>query len=288
MSVLSYREIVGRTLTHRFGEPPTAQRKFILTLDNTAPTVAEIAAIIGIFHGSPHPEYPFLTMTEAQVTEGSPSPFHAEVTYTYEVLEPDERDPNPLARPDIWQFSVSGTSVPALFYYDDTTRKPLVNSAGDYFENVTTDEAECRATISGNRPVFPLATAISVSGAINSDSYLGAPQFSWKCIGISGKQETEVVNDVEINYWSVSIELSYRQAGYTLQLPDIGFTYLDGSDKRRAYVLNDQDERVDSPTPVPLNTDGTMKSPDSTPDIIERRVNPQVAFNTFFGTPNWY
>lgn len=287
MSVLSFREVVGRTLSHRFGEPPTAERKFVLTLDNTAPTVAEAANAVGIFHGSPHPEYPFMTMVDAQMTEGSPSPFHAEITYRYELLEPDERDPNPLARPDVWSFTTSGTSVPALFYYDGTTKKPLVNSAGDAFEGVTTDEAECRASISGNRPVFPLATAVAVTGAINSDTYLGASAYSWKCVGISGQQQSEMVDDVEVNYWAISIELAYRQAGWTLQLPDVGFNFLDGNQRKRCYVLNDDGEKVDSVTPMPLQTDGSMKNPDDPPDIIERRVNPEVSFSSYFGTPSW-
>lgn len=288
MSVLSGREVVGRTLSHRFGEAPRAERKFILTLDNTAPTTAEAIAFVGIFHGAPHPEYPFLTMTDAQMTEGSPSPFHAELTYSYELLEPDERDPNPLARPDVWSFSTSGAAVPALFYYDVDTQKPLVNSAFDYFEGLTTDEAECRATIAGNRATFPLATAISVTNTVNSDSYLGASAHQWKCVGVSGQQQSEVVNDVEINYWAVTIELAFRQTGWNLQLPDIGYNYIDGSEKKRAYVLNEENEQVASANPVALNSDGSLKSAGSLPDILDRRVNPEVAFGTFFGTPNWY
>ena len=287
MTVISFREVVGRSFTHRFGEAPTAELKFVPTLDNTAPTVQEIANVVGIFHGSPHPEYPFLTMTEAQVTEGTPSPFHAEVTYRYELLEPDERDPNPLARPDIWSFSTSGAAVPALFYYDGATQKPLVNSAFDYFEGVTTDSAECRATINGNRPTFPLATAIAVTNTVNSDSYLGASAHQWKCVGIGGQQQSEVVNDVEINYWAVTIELAFRQTGWNLQLPDVGLNYIDGSDKKRAYVLNEEGEKVDSANPVALNSDGSLKAAGSLPDILDRRVNPEVAFGSFFGTPNW-
>lgn len=287
MSVLSGREVIGRTLSHRFGEAPRADRKFILTLDNTAPTVSEIAAFVGIFHGSPHPEYPFLVMTDAQVTEGSPSPFHAEVTYSYELLEPDERDPNPLARPDIWAFSTSGASVPALFYYDGDTQKPLVNSAGDYFEGLETSEAECRATISANRATFPLALAVAVTNTVNSDSYLGASAHQWKCIGISGQQQSEVVNDVEVNYWAITSELAYRQTGWNLQLPDIGYNYIDGGQKKRAYVLDEQGEQVASANPVALNSDGSLKAAGSIPDILDRRVNREANFNTYFGTPNW-
>ena len=288
MSVLSFREVVGRTLSHRFGEPPSSERKFVLTLDNTAPTVAEVANAIGIFHGSPHPEYPFMIMTDAQVAEGSPSPFHAEVTYRYEVLNPDERDPNPLARPDIWSFSTGGAAVPALFYYDGATQKPLVNSAKDYFEGLTTEEGECRATINANRANFPLATAVAVTNTVNSGSYLGASAHHWKCIGISGQQQTEVVNDVEINYWAITTELAYRQTGWNLQLPDVGYNYLEGGEKKRAYVIDpDTNEKVAAVNPVALNSDGTLKAANQLPDILDRRVNREVDFSSYFGTPSW-
>lgn len=292
MSVLSFREVSGRSFSHRFGEAPTAERKFVLTLDNTAPTVAEAANAIGIFHGSPHPEYAFLTMTDAQLTEGSPSPFHAEITYRYEVLNPDERDPNPLARPDVWSFSTGGAAIPALFYWDGTDQKPLVNTAGEIFEGLTTEEAECRATITGNRANFPLATAVAVTNTVNNGTYLGAPAHHWKCIGISGQQQTEVVNDVEINYWAITTELAYRQTGWNLQIPNVGYNaVLLGELKRCTVIFEDEfGERkvLPSAQKMALNSDGTQKLPDTDlPDILNRRVNREVDFSSYFSTPSW-
>jgi hypothetical protein len=286
VSVLAYRELVGRSFSHRFGEAPSAERKFVVTLDCPAVGVQEAANAIGIFHGAGHPEYPFMIMTDAQVAEGTPSPFHAEITYRYEVLNPDERDPNPLARPDVWSFSTGGAAVPALFYYDGATQKPLVNSALDYFEGLTTEEGECRATINAYRPTFPLATAVAVTNTVNQGSYLGAPEHHWKCIGISGQQQTEVVNGVEVNYWAITSELAYRQTGWNLQLPDVGYNYLDGSVKERAYVMF-EGEKVAAVNPVALNSNGSLKAAGTLPDILNRRVNREVNFSTYFGTPSW-
>jgi hypothetical protein len=288
MAVVSWREVSGRSLTHRFGEPPTAERKFVVTLDNTAHSVSEVAGTIGIFHGAPHPEYGFITMTEASMAEGSPSPFHAEVTFRYELLQPDERDPNPLARPDIWSFSTGGASVPALYYWDGNTQKPLVNSAKDYFEGLTTEEGECRASIAGNRANFPLATAVAVTNCVNSGTYLGAPAGRWKCTGISGQQQIEMVNDAEVRYWSITTELVYRQTGWNLFLPDVGYNYLEGGTKKRAYVIDpDSGDKVACVNPVALNSDGTLKAAGTLPDILERRVNREVNFSSYFGTPSW-
>lgn len=288
MAVVGWREVSGRSLTHRFGEPPTADRKFIVTLDNTAHTVAEVAGALGIFHGAPHPEYGFITMTQASMAEGSPSPFHAEVTFSYELLDPDDRDPNPLARPDIWGFSTGGAAVPALFYFDGNTKKPLVNSAKDWFEGLSTEEGECRASISGNRANFPLADAVAVTNCVNSGTYLGAPAGRWKCTGISGQQQIEMVNDAEVRYWSITTELIYRQTGWNLFLPDVGYNYLEGGEKKRAYVIDpDSNDKVACVNPVALNNDGTLKAGGTLPDILERRVNREVDFSSYFGTPSW-
>ena len=288
MAVVAFREISGRSLTHRFGEPPTADRRFIVTLDNTAPMMAEIAEAIGIYHGAPHPEYPFVTMTEGSIAEGSPSPFHAEVTYRYELLQPDERDPNPLARLDTWSFSTGGAAVPALFYWDGDIQKPLVNSAKDYFEGLTTEEGECRATITGNRETFPLDVAIAVTNTVNASDYLGAPPHHWKCVGISGQQQIEMVDGAELRYWAITSELVYRQTGWNLFLPDVGYNYLEGSIKKRAYVIDpDTNDKVACVNPVALNSSGSLKAGSQLPDILERRVNRETDFSTYFGTPAW-
>jgi hypothetical protein len=289
MAVVAWREVSGRSLTHRFGEPPSADRKFIVTLDNRAHSVSEVASAIGIFHGAPHPEYGFITMTEAVMTEGSPTPYHAEVTFRYELLSPDERDPNPLARPDTWSFSTGGAAVPALFYWDGNVQKPLVNSAFDYFEGLTTEEGECRASISGNRATFPLATAVAVTNCVNSGGYLGAPAHHWKCTGISGQQQIEMVNGAEVRYWSITTELVFRQTGWNLQLPDVGFNFLEGGQKKRAWVV-DADEpgiKVPAVNPVALNANGSLKAAGQLPDILTRRVNREVNFSAYFGNPSW-
>ena len=288
MGVLTFHEVSGRTLTHRFGEAPRAERKIVATLDSTAHSTNEVVNAIGIFHGAPHPEYPFLTMTEATMTEGTPSPFHAEVTYTYELIQPDARDPNPLARPDVWSFSTGGAAVPALFYWDGTTQKPLVNSANDYFEGLTTEEGECRATIQANRLSFPLDVAIAVTNTVNASPYLGAPKHHWKCIGISGQQQIELVNGAEIGYWTITSELVYRQTGWNLFLPDVGYNYLEGSVKKRAFVIDaDTNEKVACVNPVALNSNGSLKAANQLPDIRERRVNRETDFDTYFGSPAW-
>lgn len=292
MSVLSTRELVGRSFQHRFGEAPTAERRFAVTLDDPATPTQEIINTIGIAHGAYHPEYTFLRCVEGSVSENSPDPWHAEVSFRYQVPERgnQEFDPNPLARPDVWSFSTGGAQVPALVYYEGSGNgdvRSLTNAAGDFFEGLTMDESEVRASISGNRPTFPLATAAAVTNAVNDAPYLGGPANTWKCTGISAQQTTEVVNDIEINYWQVSVELAYRQSGWSLLLPHVGWHYIDGSDKKICYVYDDEGNKIAASFPQPLNTDGTLKYPGGPgmPDILTRRINPEIDFGTYFGVP---
>ena len=288
MAVLTYREVIPRTFTHRFGESPTAEIKYHCTTNGVTST-QEVLNAIGIFHGASHPEYGYLLCVEGAVNELDP--YHVEVTYSYEVpaIGTEDSDPNPLARADIWSFSTGGAAVPALAYYEGSgngTVRPLMNSAYDFFEGAMTEEAELRATISGNRAVFPIGVAASVTNAVNSDGYLGAAPYQWKCQGISGQQQVEVVNGSELKFWAVSVELAFRQSGWRLMLPDVGYNYIEGSQKKRAYVLDaESGDKLASSNPVALNSNGSLKGPGVAPDILYRRVHSEVAFQPLFGTP---
>jgi hypothetical protein len=295
MAVLSYREVLPRTLSHRFGEAPTAERKFVATLDGATATQT-IINDIGIFHGGAHPEFSYLLCLNVAVSETDA--FHAEVTYSYE--SPQEGTPSfqssPMSRPDIWSFSTSGISVPSFRYYNGTGNsdiKPLINSAGDILEGAQAIEGELKLSIAGNRAAFPIASAVAVTGAVNADSVLGAAAYQWMCHGISGQPATEVVNGVEVNFWQVTAELSYKASGYQLYLPNVGWNYISGSGsdkkKERCYVFEGTD-KIASASVMALNDDGSIRfntdfTGSGAPGIFSRRVNPAVAFSTYFGTP---
>jgi len=292
MSVLAFREVLPRTFTHRFGESPTAERKFVVT--TTQPVAHQLLLnTVGIFHGASHPEFTYLRCTEGSVTE--PDRQHAEITYRYEVPNVGNEDyqPNPLARRDVWSFSVSSAAVPALYYYHGTSNgdiRPLVNAAGDYIEGLQAVEGEIKATITGNRPTFPLSVAGSVTNSINSAPYLGGAAYTWLCQGISAQQQIEVVNDVEVKYWSVSVELVYRSSTWVMKIPHVGWHYITGGSKTKCWVYQGEGgekEKVDASAPQPLTESGNMKYPgaEGNPDQLLRRVHQAIDFTGFFGTP---
>lgn len=293
MAVLSYREVLPRTLSHKFGEAPTAELKHIATLDGPTST-QEIINTVGIFHGSPHPEFSYLLCLNVAVSETDR--FHAEVTCSFE--SPQEGTPSfqssPLARADIWSFSTSGVAVPAFRYYNGSGNsdiKPLINSAGDIIEGAQSIEGELKLSIAGNRANFPIANAVAVTGALNADSFLGAAAYQWMCHGVSGQPAVEVVNGVEVNYWQVVAELSYKASGYQLYLPNVGWNYISDDVKKRCYVFEENGTtQVASASVMALNEDGSIRfntdfTGSGAPEILARRVNPAVNFATYFGTP---
>lgn len=285
MAVINYREVLPRTFAHRFGEPPTAERKYVLTVDEPTAT-QQCINTVGILHGAVHPEYTYLRMIDASVNEQDRQ--HVEISYRYGVTE---LDPNPLARPDIWSFSVGGARVPALSYYHGNGNadiRPLVNAAGDFIEGLETVEAEVRATIAGNRAQFPLAIAAAVTNSINSTPYLGGAAYTWQCAGISGQQATEVVNDVKVDFYQITCELVYRASGWINKIPHVGWHFIEGGKKRKAWCYSeDAAERIDANAPQPLDENGNLKFPGANgiPDQIERRMFPALEFSTYFGTP---
>jgi hypothetical protein len=46
-------------------------------------------------------------------------------------------------------------------------------------------------------------------------------------------------------------------------------------------------EKTDSPSPVALNTNGTMKAAGAPPNILVRRVHRAINFAQFFGVPRF-
>jgi hypothetical protein len=289
MAVISYREL-ARNNTHRFGESPIYRRQFVCTLDTPETASTDMVTACGVAHGAAHPEWALMLVHNLELEEQyEGSRYHALLTAEYELpaageVEQSSWTPSPLTRPDEWSFQTQGAAVPAFFYFDGATKKPLTNSAYDFYQGLTVDEAQTKVIITGNRATFPSAIAAAVTNCVNGSAYLGGGENTWKCQGISGTVKYELVNSVQIKYWEVKAELLYRQTGWNLLLPDIGFNYLEGGEKKRATVKDEENgEYVASANPVALNGSGAQTS--GAPAILNRRIYKQIDFSSYFGTP---
>lgn len=284
MSIVNVIPLPALSASRKFGEAPVIERKWVVEVSDPSITESDIVDAVGVTFLTPLPEQPYCRAMNASVSNYNGSRWHYEVTWTYELPKQENPDPNPLARPDIWKWTTGGLQVPALYYYDGDTLKALQNSANDFFEGATVDISTLQASISSNRATFDYALATLVTNSLNSDTYLGAPPYTWKCSGISGQPQVEVVNEEEMRYWQIEVTLEYRPDGWPLQLPNVGWNYLEGGQKKRAYVVDpDTNEKVPSSNPQPLDGNGGIKS--GAPDIVSRRVHRAVQFAQYFGTP---
>lgn len=289
MAIISATELPTISASRKFGEAPVYQRKFVVEVDDPATSESLITNSCGVAFLDSHPDADYTLAYNVSVSNYGGSRWHYEVTWDYELpkLGRENSAVNPMSRPDIWTFSTGGAAIPALTYFHGSgngDRRVLVNSANDFFEGAMTEESEVRCTIAGNRAAFPIGVARAITNCVNSDAFLGADPYQWKCQGITGQLATEVVDEAEILYWQVTVELVYRASGWRLMLPNVGFNYLDGSVKKRGYVIDpDTGEKVPASNPVSLNTNGSIR--DAAPDILFRRVHPEAAFQPYFGTP---
>jgi len=286
MPVASATEL-ARSLDLELGGRPVARRTWAVTLanntlDGTPPTETEILVECGLDNwGALHPTLTAYGLRKASVTERmQDSPYHVQVVAEYGVCTDNELL-TPLSRTAEWTFDAQPAQVPALYYFDGSTKKPLTNSANDYFEGLTTDEQMIRATIVKNYAALP-SSQILAQNCVNNSTYLGLPQYTWKVAAVKATYTKEVYNNVVFTYWATQVELLYRQTGWNLQLPDVGWNYLEGGQRRRAMVFDNQnDEWIASPNPVGLNGSGGQTL--GVPALLDRRVNPEANFTSLFG-----
>jgi len=284
MAATSFTELATVAASRKFGEPPVFQRKFVVEVDDPTTKQTDIANYPGVAFLQAHPEASYCKAMNVSVANYNGSRWHYEVTWDYELPKQANVDPNPLARADIWKWSTGGLQVPALYYYEGSTLAPIQNSAKDFFEGATADISTLQASISGNRPTFDYGLATTVTNSVNSSSYLGGDPYTWKCSGIAATPAVEVVNEAEIRYWQVEVTLEYRPDGWPLQLPNVGWNYLDGSIKKRCYVIDtDSGDKVPASNPQPLTTGGAIST--GAPTVLVRRVHKAVNFQQYFGTP---
>lgn len=287
MSITRTEEL-ARTFETELGGKPVAKRTWAVTLSNDTlannpPTESELWTALSLDNwAAAHPTMSWLGLRKLSILERfQDSPYHVQVVGEYGVVSANELL-SPTSRTAEWSFESQPSQVPALYYWDGTIRKPLTNSAGDYFEGLTTDEQMVRATMRKNYASFP-KTQMAATNSINSGEYFGCPAHTWKVAGVNSVWTIEPYNNTVFNYWATTCELMYRQSGWNLQLPDVGWNYLADGQKRRAMVFDYENaEWVASANPVALDGNGNQSA---MPAILERRVSNEANFLSLFGTP---
>lgn len=302
MAVKSVVEM-PREFEAEIGRPPVALRRWVCNLTDDAlsnpisdPDLVLATASPGLTWGNTHPTWTWLRLRKVTTSENyEGDPYKALVTAEYSAIRPEEAQ-NPLARDPAWSAEAGSSDVPVLYHYSGVgngTRLPLTNSAYDYYQGLTTQEAIVRVRVRKNygippgqispdiNSVYP-QTQINAINHLNNAEYGGNPAHTYKCTGVTTQLTYEVYGALVYQYWDTTSELTFRQTGWNLQLPDVGFNFLSGGQKRRAMVFDFQNaEWIASPNPVGLDGNGNQTG--GAPAILNRRVLPEANFTSIFG-----
>lgn len=289
-SVVSFKEL-SRKGVFEVRRPRILTREFVAVLSDDALTSApitdtQIATALGVNIGSAHPEYNGYRVRKATLTEGyEGSPYHVHLVAEYGLILASELTA-PTSRPAVWEFVTQAGEVPALYYYEGSgngTTRPLTNSAFDYFPGLVAQEALITAKVTYNFSTLPTSW-IASQNFVNDSGYLGCPAHTIKVIGVTVQQEQEEFGGGPVAYWKATAELGYRQSSHNLLLPDVGWNFIGGGQKRRAMVFDfNNAEWVPSPNPVGLDGNGGLTN--GAPVVLNRRVNPVADFQSLFGSP---
>lgn len=287
MGVASVKEL-SRKAEYEVGQPRKLTREWVCVLTDDTLTGSplsepDVFTAAGVDLGSQHPTYVGYRLRKMTLTEGfDGSPYHVHLAGEYGIITLSELTA-PTSRSAVWDFDSQPGEVPALSYYDGGTLRPLTNSAYDYFPGLVTQESTVVATVQQNFATFP-SSWYGAMNHVNNATYLGCPLHTIKVQKVRVTTVREDFGGAIVSYWGATAELHYRQSGHNLQLPDIGFNFIGGGQKRRAMVFDfENSEWIASPNPVGLDGNGALTL--GVPAILNRRVNPEADFSTIFGTP---
>ena len=295
MAIVSSKELFRKS-TFEIGKVHQFEREWVCVLSDDAiqnpPTELEVLQHLNLDYGTPYPTFPRYGLRKLAVTEGhGDSPYHIHVRAEYGVVLADELL-YPESRAAEWEFDSVPGEVPALAFYEGTgngTLRPLTNSAYDYFQGLVTQESLIVARVTKNfltMSAGPNGWLLS-QNCVNNATYLGLPAHTWKVGKVTVTPVSEEFSGSVRRFWKCVAELHYRQSGHNYQLPDVGFNFLNGNQKRRCMVFDFENaEWIPSPTPVGLNGSGAQTF--AAPAILNRRVNPEIDFASRFGSAPEY
>lgn len=281
MAITGSKELYrGREWSSNYGDVPTYSRVWLVTVDDANQSLNDITNGPGISFLDVHPNDDKARCTEVRAQqEGGDSPYHYRVTFIYKGVT--DADLNPLLRPPQFSFSGSLASAPCFWHYpnnnDNSTKRVILNSAGDPIGGLDRDEAEFTVTISSNEPApFPYAKAQNYVGAINSDVYSGGAARTWKCMSISANRKIEQFMGNQWVYYEVQAALAYRGTGWDLQTWDVGFNQIVNGQRRKIMAGS---EPVSEPAAL---SNGIAKNPGQPPDLMTFRIYKMLPFASAF------
>jgi hypothetical protein len=276
MAVVESREMYrGRGRQTQYGDVPVYTRVFLVTVDSPDTEFQKISEAPEIAWLDPHPENENALLIDSNVQQDGDSPFHYKLTFTYKSGQ--DLGEVPWERPAQFSFNGSLASAPAFWYYpnsgDNSTKRIIINTAGDPIGGLDRDEGEFSVSITINKqPPFDYVKAQNYVGAINSDTWSGGGPKTWKCQSITGNRKIEEVTGTKYVYWETNATLAYRNTGWDLQTWDVGFNELVNG--QRVKIMAGADP-VSEPAAL---SNGSAKTPGQPPDMLTFRIYRTLPF----------
>jgi hypothetical protein len=232
-------------------------RKYLVR--SNSPTFLEepiVAAAVGITRGSPLSIDVNAICQSVSITPGptmTRAPFQAWfATYEFATTAPLPGDDNddPLTTRTVWSIN---PQIQSRYVIKDRLGNLIVNTAGSPFDggipvDVRLGSVTARRNISADG--YDLSTAMTVSGAVNSTTYLGgAPGTVQVDLSASEKYEGGY------HFWEETYTFSFDPKGWQPQPISAGFFQKDGSVLKRILNsdlgdTNDPDAPVQEPEPL--------------------------------------
>lgn len=287
MAIVSVTEL-ARKIEYELGSALKLTREWVCVLsDDTLqgnPTAeTSIFQAVGVDIGFAHPAYTGSRVRKIAITEGyEGSPYHVHVLAEYGPVFLNDLL-LPTSRAYVWEAESSIGEIAATFFWDGAVRRPLTNSAYDFFPGLTTGEGLATLRVTGNFAQWPTAWFVATN-KVNSDQFAGCDPGTLKVVSVKCAQQIEQFGASAVAYWQATAEIQYRETGHAYRLPDIGWNYIAGGQKRRAMVFDEQNSQwIPSPNPIGLDGSGNP-SPTGWPYVLERRMNPESNFTSLFGS----
>jgi hypothetical protein len=285
-----------RSLSGKVQETDAYTRSFLVKAGSLDESLIDISNAPGIALKDPHPENEFIKALEYDVKCVDDSGLLFQVDFKYYAPPPDlNEDTGGLPPPGLiegfgkkptWS---AGSSVSSQPIVKDIHGDAIVNSAGDWLEDVQADQAEFRlgVTLYAFTAAGWTGTALSHTNAINSDAWNGGAIGTWKCQGCSAQLVTESLNGTSFTLWEINWEFAYKKTGWQLKLLDVGMNEKCDSegvpsqsgDKKKAIRGPDG-----KPISAPVALSGGVADPGAAePPTIEVDAYTSQAFGTVFG-----
>lgn len=221
--------------------------------------------------GAAHPSGDGSVVTSKDANPVANSDVHFIVSVEYSIPDGEttgEIATNPLLDPIEFRYGAAEYTE-SYFVDKSSTPKPVVNAAGDTFEQLPTRDAsmptiEFEKNVASYNPLTYAGYANSINNAnVTIDGVTYAAK-TLRLKPIKAVKKSVVFEGDPLTYYTLSFQILINPATWDVKIPNIGFNELVSG--KLAPILDDRGRAIIKPRP--LNSDGSKKDVGEAPDDL--------------------